>query len=139
MAMYDEDRTKEFLTKYRNVAVVGISDKPERPSYDVSTYLVRNGFNVIPINPSLESWNGIRAYPDLSSVPSGTRIDIIDIFRKSEQVLPIVEEAIKLNPKVIWMQEGVINFEAAELAKKNNVNVVMDRCMKKEHVKNKNH
>jgi predicted CoA-binding protein len=136
--MYDEDRTKEFLTKYRNVAVVGISDKPERPSYDVSSYLVRNGFNVIPINPSLESWNGIRAYPDLSSVPPGTRIDIIDIFRKSEQVQPIVEEALKLDPKVIWMQEGVINFEAAELAKKNNVSVVMDRCMKKEHMKHKN-
>lgn len=138
MSMYDEDRTKEFLTKYRNVAVVGISDKPERPSYDVSSYLVRNGFNVIPINPSLESWNGIRAYPDLSSVPPGTRIDIIDIFRKSEQVQPIVEEALKLDPKVIWMQEGVINFEAAELAKKNNVSVVMDRCMKKEHMKHKN-
>ncbi len=135
MVMYDEDRTEEFLRKYRNVAVVGISDKPERPSYDVSSYLVRNGYNVIPINPSIESWKGIRAYPDLSSVPPGTRIEIVDIFRKSEQVLPIVEEALKLHPEVIWMQEGVINFEAAELAKKNNVKVVMDRCMKKEHMR----
>jgi len=137
MIMYDEDRAKEFLTKYRNVAVVGISDKQDRPSYDVSSYLVRNGFNVIPINPSLESWNGIKAYPDLSSVPSGISIDIVDIFRKSEQVPLIVEEALKRNPKVIWMQEGVMNFEAAELAKKNNVSVVMDRCMKKEHMRHK--
>lgn len=131
--MYDEDKTADFVKNLKIVAVVGISDKPERPSYDVSSYLVRHGFNVIPVNPAIESWNGIAAYPSLKSIPSDLRIDIVDIFRKSEQVLPIVEEALALNPKVIWMQEGVINQEAAELAKKNNISVVMDRCIKKEH------
>ena len=137
--MYDEERTEEFLKKFRNIAVVGISDKPERPSYDVSSYLVKNGFNVIPINPLIDSWNGIKAYPDLSSVPEDIRINVVDIFRKPDQVLPIVEEALKLHPDVIWMQEGVINIEAAELAKKNHVSVVMDRCMKKEHIRHLHH
>ncbi|OWP56005.1 MAG: CoA-binding protein [Thermoplasmatales archaeon B_DKE] len=133
--MYDENRTEELLRKSKNIAVVGISDKTERPSYDVSSYLVRHGFNVIPVNPSIDTWNGIKAYPDLLSIPSATKINIVDIFRKSEQVLPVVEEALKIHPDVIWMQEGVINIEAAELAKRNNVSVVMDRCIKKEHMR----
>jgi predicted CoA-binding protein len=133
--MYDEDRTDDFVRKFRNIAVVGLSENPERPSYDVASYLASHGFNIIPVNPAIESWNGIKAYPDLRSIPPGLKVEIVDIFRRSDQVLPIVEDAIARHPDVIWMQEGVINREAADLARKNNVSVVMDRCIKKEHMR----
>ncbi|MEM0155284.1 MAG: CoA-binding protein [Thermoplasmataceae archaeon] len=133
--MYDEDRTEEFLRKYRNIAVVGISENPERPSYDVASYLLKQGFNIIPINPALQSWKGIKAYKDLRSIPRDVKVEIIDIFRKPDQILPIVEDALAIHPEVIWMQEGLMNEEAAQLAKKNHIKVVMDRCMKKEHIR----
>ena len=132
---YDEDKIPEILDKSKNIAVVGISEKKERDSYGVSEYLKSKGFNIIPINPGLKEWNGIKAYPDLSSLPKDIKIDIVDIFRKSDAVLPIVREAIKLKPSTVWMQEGVINNEAASLAKENGMNVVMDRCIMKEHRK----
>jgi len=132
---YDEDRIGDILSKSRNIAVVGISDKKERDSYGVSEYLRIMGYNIIPINPGIKEWNGIKAYPDLSSLPKDMKIDIVDIFRKSDAVVPIVHEAIGLKPSTIWMQEGVINDEAANLAKKNGLMVVMDRCIMKEHRK----
>ncbi|MHB1470642.1 MAG: CoA-binding protein [Thermoplasmataceae archaeon] len=132
---YDEDKIPEILDKSKNIAVVGISEKKERDSYGVSEYLKSKGFNIIPINPGLKEWNGIKAYPDLLSMPKDIKIDIVDIFRKSDAVLPIVREAIKLKPSTVWMQEGVINNEAASLAKENGINVVMDRCIMKEHRK----
>ncbi len=135
MKSYDEDRIPEFLANYRNVAVVGISDKPERDSYQVALYLKKNGYNVIPINPKLETWEGLKAYPDLKSVPSGAAVEIVDVFRKAEAAGEIVSEALPLNPKLIWLQETVVNEEAADLAKSNGIAVVMDRCMMKEHKK----
>lgn len=132
---YDEDKIPEILDKSKNIAVVGISEKKERDSYGVSEYLKSKGFNIIPINPGLKEWNGIKAYPDLLSMPKDIKIDIVDIFRKSDAVLPIVREAIELKPSTVWMQEGVINDEAASLAKENGINVVMDRCIMKEHRK----
>lgn len=134
MKQYDENKINEILEKYKNVAVVGISEKPERDSYRVSEYLMKNGYNIIPINPKLSEWNGIKSYPDLASIPSGLSVDIVDIFRKPEAVIPVVEEAISIHPKVIWMQEEVINEEAADLAKRNGLTVVMNRCMMKEHI-----
>lgn len=133
MKSYDEDMIADFLSKYKNVAVVGISDKPERDSFRVASYLKSHGFNVIPINPTMESWQGIKAYADLKSIPPDVTVDIVDIFRKPEAVKGIVEEASGISPKLIWMQESVINEEAAELAKSNGMYVVMDRCMMKEH------
>ncbi|MHB8561877.1 MAG: CoA-binding protein, partial [Thermoplasmataceae archaeon] len=102
---YDEDKIPEILDKSKNIAVVGISEKKERDSYGVSEYLKSKGFNIIPINPGLKEWNGIKAYPDLLSMPKDIKIDIVDIFRKSDAVLPIVREAIKLKPSTVWMQE----------------------------------
>lgn len=133
MKAYDEDKIPEFLKMYRNVAVVGISNKPERDSYRVASYLKSHGFNVIPINPTMESWEGIRAYPDLKSIPTDVKIDIVDVFRKPDAVKDIVEEAASISTKLIWMQESVINEEAADLAKSKGMDVVMDRCMMKEH------
>jgi len=125
-----EDR---ILTDYRNVAVVGISARPERPSHRVAVYLSEHGYNVIPVNPALEEVIGRTCYPDLSSIPD--RVEVVDIFRKPEDVVPVVREATRVGAKAVWMQEGVINEEAASLAREAGILVVMDRCMLKEHVR----
>ncbi len=130
----DED-IKVLLKNSKNIAVVGISDKQERDSFGVAKYLVSKGYNVIPINPSLESWQGIKSYPNLSSIPKNTKLDIVDIFRKPEAVGEIVEESIKVKPKAIWMQLGVINEEAGKKASDSGMTVVMDKCIMVEHRK----
>ena len=130
----DED-IKVLLKNSKNIAVVGISDKQERDSFGVAKYLVSKGYNVIPVNPSLENWQGIKSYPNLSSIPKNTRLDIVDIFRKPEAVGEIVEESIKVKPKAIWMQLGVINEEAGKKASDSGMTVVMDKCIMVEHKK----
>lgn len=130
----DED-IKVLLKNSKNIAVVGISDKQERDSFGVAKYLVSKGYNVIPVNPSLESWQGIKSYPNLSSIPKNTKLDIVDIFRKPEAVGEIVEESIKVKPKAIWMQLGVINEEAGKKASDSGMTVVMDKCIMVEHKK----
>ncbi len=106
---------EEVLKKYKNVAVVGISEKPDRYSNIVAKYLMDNGYNIIPVNPSIEEWNGIKSYKDLNSVDKP--VDVVDIFRKPEYVTDIVKQAIG-KAKVIWMQEGIINEEARDVAEK---------------------
>ena len=130
----DED-IKALLKNSKNIAVVGISDKQERDSFGVAKYLVSRGYNVIPVNPSLETWQGIKSYPNLSSIPKDTKLDIVDIFRKSEAVGEIVEESLKVKPKAIWMQLGVVNEEAGKKASNNGISVVMDKCIMVEHRK----
>jgi len=117
----------------RTIAVVGLSDKPERPSYQVADYLMKNGYRIIPVNPNIVTWEGIKAYPSLSEIRE--KVDVVDIFRKSEDVAPIVDQAIAVGAKVVWMQLGVINEEAAGRARAAGLAVVMDRCMKIEHMK----
>ena len=124
---------KEILNSSRVVAVVGLSPKPDRPSYNVANYLKENGYKIIPVNPNAGEILEEVCYPDLSSIPEP--VDVVDIFRRPEAVLPIVEEAIKIGAKAVWMQEGVINEEAAARAKEAGLLVVMDRCMLKEHRK----
>jgi len=121
----------EILNEYRNVAVVGLSTNPERASYGVASYLNEQGYNIIPVNPNAQKILGKTSYPNLSSIPES--VEIVDIFRRSEEVLPIVEEAIKIGAKAVWMQEGVINEEAAAKARDAGLLVVMDKCMFKEH------
>ena len=133
--MEDSVLIKNVLTNYKNVAVVGISNKEDRDSYKVGKYLDENGFHVIPVNPMLEQWNGKKCYPDLKAASKENSIEIVDIFRKSEAVLPIVEEALKIKPEVIWMQLGVENEEAATLARKNSIKVIMNKCIMEEHKK----
>ena len=122
---------EKILGKYRNVAIVGLSPNPERPSYVVADYLMENGYHVIPVNPGAKEIMGETSYPDLKSVPE--RVEIVDIFRRSEDVMPIVEDAINIDARVVWMQEGVINEEAAEKARNAGLLVVMDKCIAKEH------
>jgi predicted CoA-binding protein len=124
---------EEILSFSRVVAVVGLSSKPDRPSYKVASYLKKQGYNIIPVNPTEKEILGEPCYPDLASVP--TSIDVVDIFRRSAEVPPIVEEAIRIGAKAVWMQEGVINEEAAARAREAGLMVVMDKCMRKEHRK----
>ncbi len=125
--------TIEKILNYKNIAVVGISDNPERPSYNVASFLAEQGYNIIPVNPNLKEWEGKKCYPDLRSIP--VEVDVVDIFRRPEAVMPIVEEAIAIKAKAVWMQEGIINEEAAEKARRAGIDVVMDRCMLKEYKK----
>ncbi len=125
--------TIESILKYSTIAVVGISDDPDRPSNFVATFLESHGYNIIPVNPKLKVWKGKKCYPDLLSIPE--KVDVVDIFRRSDAVPPIVDEAIAIKAKVVWMQEGIINEEAAAKAQKAGLEVVMDKCMKKEYIK----
>jgi len=124
---------EEILSSSRVVAVVGLSVKPDRPSYNVASYLKKNGYKIIPVNPKAGEILGEVCYPDLSSIPGA--VDAVDIFRRAEEVPAIVEEAIKIGAKTVWMQEGVINEQAAARAKAAGLLVVMDKCMLKEHQK----
>jgi predicted CoA-binding protein len=118
----------------KTVAMVGLSDKPDRPSYGVGLYLKNHGFNIIPVNPTVKEIFGIRSYSSILEIPDSIKIDIVDIFRKPDQVVPIIEEVIKSKRKpIIWMQEGVGSPEAKALVEKNGMEVVMDMCMMKEH------
>lgn len=130
--MKDEE-LKETLCNCKTIAVVGISPKEDRPSYIVASYLKSKGYRIIPVRPDGESILGEQVYRSLLEIPEEIGLEIVDIFRKSEDVPPIVEEAIQRGAKVVWMQEGVIHKEAGEKAKKAGLKVVMDRCLKKEH------
>jgi len=130
--MKDEE-LKKTLCDGKTVAVVGISPKADRPSYIVASYLQSKGYRIIPVRPDEEEVLGEKVYHQLTAIPKEIQVDIVDIFRKSEDVPPIVEEAIGQGAKVIWMQEGVIHEEAAAKAERAGLKVVMDRCMKKEH------
>ncbi len=121
----------EILKSYRRVAVVGISDKPHRPSHFVSEYLLQAGFTIYPVNPRYEEVLGLKCYPNLQAIPEP--VEIVDIFRRPDTVMPVVEEAIQIGAKVVWMQQGVVNHEAARKALEAGLMVVMDRCLKVEH------
>jgi predicted CoA-binding protein len=127
----DDAQVRQILTDSKTIAVVGLSPKPERDSYEVAHYLQEAGYKIIPVNPRAEEILGERVYPDLASIPD--EIDIVDIFRRSEHVPPIVDEAIKAGAKTVWMQLGVVNEEAAKKAADAGLNVVMDRCTLREH------
>lgn len=123
----------EILTTYRTVAIVGLSSDPLKPSCKVAVYLVDHGYNVIPVNPKATEILGKKSYPSLSAVPE--KVEIVDIFRRPEDVMPIVEEAIKVGAKVVWMQEGIVNEAAAQKAREAGLQVVMDKCIRRELMK----
>lgn len=121
----------ELLRRARTIAVVGLSPKENRPSNMVGRYLLAAGYTLFPVNPGQSEIFGLRCYPDLKSIAE--RIDIVDIFRRSEEVMPIVEEAVEIGAGAIWMQQGIVNQEAAEYARRHGLIVVMDRCIKVDH------
>jgi predicted CoA-binding protein len=124
---------EDILRNSRTIAVVGLSSNHERPSYIVASYLKEHGYKIIPVNPNEKTILRKKSYPDLASIPE--KVDVVDIFRRSEDVLPIVREAIKIGAKTVWMQEGVTNKEAAAEARKAGLKVVMNKCMRKQHIK----
>lgn len=123
----EQETIQRILRDSHTIAVIGLSSNPERPSYEVAHYLQQRGYRIIPVNPNEIEVLGERAYPDLLSVPEP--IDVVDIFRRSEAVPPIVEQAIKIGAKAVWMQKGVRHEKAAEQARQAGLLVVMDRCM----------
>jgi predicted CoA-binding protein len=133
VAASESDQITELLQRAKTIAVVGLSESPLRPSHGVAAYMQAHGYRIIPVNPDIESALGEKAYPSLRDVPE--RIDVVDIFRRSENVPPIVDEAIELKVPAIWMQETVVNEKAAAKARKAGIFVVMDRCILKEHRK----
>jgi hypothetical protein len=117
--------------KIKSIAIVGLSDNPERPSYEVAKYLISKGFKIFPVNPNINNVLGIKSYKKLSDIKE--KIDVVDIFRKSEFVGPIVDEAIKIGAKNIWMQEGVVDEVSAKKARTAGLTVIMNMCMMKQH------
>ncbi len=120
-----------LLHRSRSIAVVGFSPKKVRPSNMVGQYLIDAGYTVFPVNPGQKEIYGRKCYPNLSAISQS--IDIVVIFRKSLAVMPVVEEAVAIDAKAVWMQQGIINRQAAGLAKKAGLSVVMDRCIKIDH------
>lgn len=127
------DEIQDILTTCHTIAVVGLSSKRHRPSYGVSEYMKKAGYQIIPVNPTEQEVLGEKAYARLEDVPEP--VDLVNIFRRSEYVPEIVETAIRIGAKAVWMQEGVVHPQAAERARAAGLKVVMDRCLLKEHRK----
>lgn len=137
----DNISISEMLQRSRIIAIVGLSAKPSRPSHDVAQYLQKNGYRIIPVNPTYAGTHilGELCYPSLKDAAASlskenARIDIVDCFRKADAILPIADEAITIGAPCLWMQLGLVNEEAAAKARANGLDVVMDRCMKIEHM-----
>jgi predicted CoA-binding protein len=129
------DPIYELLSRAKTIAVVGLSERPMRPSHGVSAYMQAAGYKIIPVNPQIAEALGEKSYPSLLAMPLevSEKIDLVDVFRRPEYVDEIVEQAIQLKIPAIWLQEGVINERAAEKARKAGIFAVMDRCVLKEH------
>ncbi|KAB2889517.1 MAG: CoA-binding protein [Desulfobulbaceae bacterium] len=120
-----------LLRRARTIAIVGLSPKETRPSNMVGRYLLNAGYTIFPVNPGQSEILGLQCYPDLRSIPE--HIDIVDIFRRSEEVMPVVMEAVRIGAGAVWMQLGIVNQEAAEYARQHGLIAVMDRCIKVDH------
>lgn len=131
-ALYQNpNEIRQLLGTAHTIAMVGLSDKPERPSNFVASYLLSEGYKVIPVNPRKEEILGQKSYPDLKSIPE--KVDMVDIFRAAPFCGPIVEEAIEIGAKAVWLQLGILNRDAAAAAKAAGLISIMDRCVKMEH------
>ncbi len=126
-----DDEIRAILARAKTIAVVGLSDKPERDSHHVAAYLQSHGYRIIPVNPNAAEILGERAYASLREVP--VPVDVVDIFRQPAVVPALVAEAIAIGAKVVWMQEGIVHETAAAAARTAGLTVVMDRCLLKEH------
>jgi len=131
MPIEDNERIGQILREAKTIAVVGASPKPWRDSGRIARFLMEQGYTVYPVNPNYDEVAGRACYPDLPSITE--RVDIVDIFRRSEEVLPIVDEAVRIGAGTIWMQLGVVNPEAAARAEENGLAVIMDRCIAAEY------
>jgi uncharacterized protein len=128
-----DDQLREILSHARTIAVVGLSDKPDRDSNEVARYLQTYGYRIVPVNPMLSEVLGEKVYPSLSAIPPDVRVDIVDVFRRSDQVPPVVDEAIARHTPVVWMQLGVAHPEAAERARAAGLTVLENLCIMVQH------
>ncbi len=126
-----EDIIPKVLKESKTIAIVGLSPHPERPSYQVARYLKEHGYKIIPVNPAVTEVLGKKSYPSLLDIPEP--VDVVDVFRHAADIPPIVEDAIAIGARVVWLQEGIIHEESAQRAKSAGLKVVMDHCMMKEH------
>jgi len=133
MQINDSQIIKRIIDECRVIAVVGLSSNPMRASHGVAGYMKRQGYRVIPVNPNETEVHGERAYMTLSDVPE--KIELVDVFRRSEEAGAVVDEAIKIGARAVWLQEGVIDEDAAKRALDAGLMVVMNRCWLKDHVK----
>ena len=129
--MYSDHDLKEILLSTKTIASVGLSSNQNKESYWIASYLKEQGYKVIPVNPTADEILGEKAYPDLESVPE--EIDVVQVFRRPEDVPPVVDDAIKAGAKVVWMQEGIVHEQAAQKAREAGLQVVMDACMRATH------
>jgi predicted CoA-binding protein len=129
--MNNDQMMKDILLAAKTVASVGLSSNQEKESYWIVSYLQDQGYRIIPVNPTADEILGEKAYPDLSSIPE--KVDLVQVFRKPQDVPPVVDEAINVGAKVVWMQEGIVNEEAAQKAREAGLQVVMDACMRATH------
>jgi uncharacterized protein len=129
---HSDSQIKEFY-RLKNIAVVGVSKNEEKPSHQIPKYLIEHGYNVIPVNPTITEVLGKKAYPSIADIPE--RVDIVDVFRKSEDVPGVIDDVLKKKDeiKVFWMQLGIYNEDAERKAKENGIDVVYNRCMMEEH------
>ncbi len=128
-----DETLRGLLEESRTIAIVGLSDKPERDSYKVAKYLIEKGYRVIPVNPVKQEILGQKSYPDLASIPEP--VDIVDVFRKIEAVPGVVQEAIAIHPKAVWLQLGLAHHESAEKVRAAGLQMVQSKCIKVEHAK----
>jgi hypothetical protein len=129
--MMDETKIAEMLADAKTIAVIGLSDKPWRPSFGVSSYMQQQGYRIFPVNPNVQEALGEKAYRTLADVPE--KIDIVNIFRRSESAGSAVDDAIRVGARCIWMQEGVVDYEAAARAEAAGIPVIVNRCILKYH------
>jgi predicted CoA-binding protein len=129
--MNDDQMMKDILLSAKTIASVGLSSNQQKESYWIVSYLKDQGYRIIPVNPTADEILGEKAYPDLESVPE--KIDVVQVFRKPEDVPPVVDSAIKVGAKAVWMQEGIVHEEAAQKARAAGLQVVMDACMRVTH------
>jgi predicted CoA-binding protein len=129
----DIEMIKDILLSTKTIATVGLSKNREKVSNSVATYLQGQGYRVIPVNPTTDEILGEKSYADLESIPD--KIDVVQIFRRPEDIPPVVTDAIKVGAKVVWMQEGIVNEEAAQMAREAGLQVVMDACMRAMHLR----
>lgn len=133
MIIDDNNGLRRILTDYRVIAIVGLSANPQRPSYGVAQYLQAHGYRIIPVNPSETEILGEKCYANLADIPD--KVDVVDCFRKSEDIPPLAEQAIAIGARALWLQLDVINREAAQRAAGAGLDVVMNRCPKIEHAR----
>jgi predicted CoA-binding protein len=132
--MYSNPSTDEMRTILRDsksIAVVGISERETRASKYVSEYMQREGYTIYPVNPNLDTWNGLKVYDSVVDLPE--KVDIVDVFRRSSQILPLSGDVVEVGAKVMWLQQGIVNQEAAEIVSDAGIKVIMDSCIMVEH------